>query len=59
MPTSRDADTLYDLFSDPDVMHGLGKDPVSAPEEARAIIQEWTRPGLTQEVMVSQKLDGL
>jgi RimJ/RimL family protein N-acetyltransferase len=22
-------------------MHGLGKDPVSAPEEARAIIQAW------------------
>src|SRR2546428_12614666 len=22
-------------------MHGLGKDPLSAPEEARAIIQEW------------------
>ena len=22
-------------------MHGLGKEPVSAPEEARAIIQEW------------------
>ena len=22
-------------------MHGLGKDPVSAPEEARAIIQKW------------------
>jgi hypothetical protein len=22
-------------------MRGLGKDPVSAPEEARAIIQEW------------------
>jgi len=22
-------------------MHGLGKEPLSAPEEARAIIQEW------------------
>ena len=41
MPTPRDADALYDLFTDSNVMHGLGKDPVSAPEEARAIIQEW------------------
>lgn len=40
-PTPRDADALYDLFADSDVMHGLGKDPVSAPEEARAIIEEW------------------
>jgi RimJ/RimL family protein N-acetyltransferase len=40
-PTPRDADALYDLFKDPDVMHGLGKEPVSAPEQARAIIEEW------------------
>ena len=39
--TPQDADALYDLFTDSDVMHGLGKEPVSAPEEARAIIQEW------------------
>ncbi len=39
--TPQDADGLYDLFADSDVMHGLGKEPVSAPEEARAIIQEW------------------
>jgi RimJ/RimL family protein N-acetyltransferase len=24
-PTPRDADALYDLFKDPEVMHGLGK----------------------------------
>ena len=41
MPTPRDADALYDLFTDSDVMHGLGKEPVPAPKEARAIIQEW------------------
>jgi RimJ/RimL family protein N-acetyltransferase len=40
-PTPRDSDALYDLFKDPDVMHGLGKEPVSAPEQARAIIEEW------------------
>jgi RimJ/RimL family protein N-acetyltransferase len=39
-PTPRDADALYDLFKDPDVMHGLGKEPVSAPEQARAIIED-------------------
>ena len=41
MPTLRDADALYDLFTDSEVMHGLGKEPVSAAEEARAIIEEW------------------
>jgi RimJ/RimL family protein N-acetyltransferase len=40
-PTPRDADALYDLFKDPDVMHGLGKEPVSGPEQARAIVEEW------------------
>ena len=40
-PTPQDAGALYDLFSDPDVMHGLGKEPVSAPEQARAMIEEW------------------
>ena len=40
-PTLRDAAALYDLFKDPDVMHGLSKEPVTAPEEARAILEEW------------------
>jgi RimJ/RimL family protein N-acetyltransferase len=40
-PTPRDADALFDLFTDSGVMHGLNKEPVSAPEQARAIIQEW------------------
>jgi len=40
-PTPGDAEALYDLFRDPDVMHGLGKEPVSAPEHARAIIEGW------------------
>ena len=39
-PTPRDADALYELFKDPDVMHGLGREPVSAPEQSRAIIEE-------------------
>ena len=39
--TLRDADVLYDLFKDADVMHGLGKEPVSAPVQGRAIVEEW------------------
>ncbi len=40
-PIPRDANALYDLFTDSEVMHGLGKEPVSAPAEARAIVEEW------------------
>jgi [ribosomal protein S5]-alanine N-acetyltransferase len=39
-PTPLDAEALYGLFADPEVMHGLGKGPVSALEEARAMIEE-------------------
>jgi RimJ/RimL family protein N-acetyltransferase len=40
MPVSQDAEDLYDLFADAEVMRGLGKEPVSAVEEVRAIIEE-------------------
>lgn len=40
-PDPEDADALYDLFTDSEVMHGLDKEPVSTREEARAIIEEW------------------
>jgi RimJ/RimL family protein N-acetyltransferase len=39
-PTLQDADALYELFDDPDVMHGLGKEPVPGREQARAIVEE-------------------
>ncbi len=49
-PTLRDAEGLYDLFADPEVMHGLGKEPVSGLEETRATIEagmgDWRRDGL-------------
>ena len=49
-PTPRDADALYDLFGDSEVMRGLGREPVSASEEARALvdggIDGWRRDGL-------------
>jgi len=41
MPTPRDAGALADLLADPDVMGGLGKEPVSSFDEARAMIEEW------------------
>jgi RimJ/RimL family protein N-acetyltransferase len=39
-PTPGDAEALYDLFADPEVMYGLDKEPVSALEEARAMIED-------------------
>jgi RimJ/RimL family protein N-acetyltransferase len=39
MPAAEDADDLYDLFADAEVMQGLGKEPVSAVEEVRAMIE--------------------
>ena len=49
-PTLRDAEGLYDLFSDPEVMHGLNKEPVTALEDARAMIEAgiggWRTDGL-------------
>ena len=50
VPDVRDADGLYGLFADPDVMRGLGKDPISTLEEARTMIEEgiggWRTDGL-------------
>jgi RimJ/RimL family protein N-acetyltransferase len=40
-PTARDAEALYDLFADRQVMDGLGMTPVSALEEAGAMIDGW------------------
>jgi RimJ/RimL family protein N-acetyltransferase len=39
-PTPGDADALYDLFADPEVMQGLNRQPISAVEDAAAIIEE-------------------
>lgn len=49
-PTPLDASALYDLFADPEVMRGLNREPVSALEEARAMIEGgidgWRTDGL-------------
>ena len=42
MPTSADAEALYDLFTDPGIMHALGKEPVSSLDEAHA----WAEDGI-------------
>jgi RimJ/RimL family protein N-acetyltransferase len=39
-PTPGDAEALYELFADPEVMFGLGKEPVPALGEARAVIED-------------------
>ena len=39
VPASQDAEDLYDLFADAEVMQGLGKNPVSAVEEVGAVIE--------------------
>ena len=49
-PSPLDAEALYDLFADPEVMHGLGKEPVAGLLDARAMIEEgivgWRTDGL-------------
>ena len=39
VPAPQDAEDLYDLFADAEVMQGLGKERVSAVEDVRAIIE--------------------
>jgi RimJ/RimL family protein N-acetyltransferase len=50
VPTSQDDEDLYDLFADAEVMQGLGKEPVSAVEEVRSVIEGmiggWRTDGL-------------
>jgi RimJ/RimL family protein N-acetyltransferase len=49
-PTPRDAEALYELFADAVVMKGLGREPVSAVEDVRAMIDAmiigWRTEGL-------------
>jgi RimJ/RimL family protein N-acetyltransferase len=49
-PTSNDAEALYRLFADEEVMEGLGREPVSAVEDVRAMIDgmigDWRTEGL-------------
>ena len=61
-PLRSDAEALYDLFADAEVMQGLGKEPVSAVEDVRAIIEEgmiggWRTDGLGAFVLVTTGTD--
>jgi RimJ/RimL family protein N-acetyltransferase len=60
-PTPHDAETLYDLFADPEVMHGLGKEPVSTLEEARVMIEDgiggWRIDGLGPFILETAAAD--
>ena len=61
VPTSRDAEDLYDLFADAEVMRGLGKEPVSAVEEVRAMIEGviggWRTDGLGAFILETAATD--
>jgi RimJ/RimL family protein N-acetyltransferase len=50
MPASTDAEALYDVFADAEVMLGLGRTPVSTVEDVQAIIESmlhgWRTDGL-------------
>jgi RimJ/RimL family protein N-acetyltransferase len=60
-PTSEDADALYNLFADPEVMDRLGKEPVSALEEARAMIGDgiggWRTDGIGPFILETATAD--
>jgi RimJ/RimL family protein N-acetyltransferase len=49
-PTLHDAEALHELFADPEVMHGLNKEPLSGLGDSRAMIEggiaSWSRDGL-------------
>jgi len=61
VPASQDAEDLYDLLADADVMWGLGKEPVSAVEEVRAVIEgmirDWRSDGLGAFVLETTTTD--
>jgi RimJ/RimL family protein N-acetyltransferase len=62
MPASEDAAGLYDLFADAEVMHDLGKEPVAAVEEVRALIEEgmiggWRTDGLGPFILETAAAD--
>jgi RimJ/RimL family protein N-acetyltransferase len=47
-PTPGDGEALYDLFADEEVMEGLGREPVSAVDDVRAMIEGMIRGWRTE-----------
>jgi len=60
-PTPHDAEALYDLFADEEVMGGLNREPVSALEDARAMIEEgmggWRTDGIGPFILQTKGTD--
>jgi RimJ/RimL family protein N-acetyltransferase len=60
-PTPHDAEALYDLFADEEVMGGLNREPVSAVEHVRAMIEEgmggWRTDGLGPFILQTRGTD--
>ena len=60
-PTPHDAEALYDLFADEEVMGGLNREPVSAVEHVRAMIEEgmggWRTDGLGPFILQTRETD--
>ena len=60
-PTPHDAEALYDLFADEEIMGGLNREPVSAVEHARALIDEgmggWRTDGLGPFILQTRETD--
>lgn len=62
VPAARDAEDLYHLFADAEVMRGLGREPVSGVEGARAIIEDemlggWSTDGIGAFVLETAATD--
>ena len=60
-PTPHDAKGLYDLFADEEIMGGLNREPISAVEHARAMIEEgmggWRTDGLGPFILQTRETD--
>jgi RimJ/RimL family protein N-acetyltransferase len=60
-PTPHDAEALHDLFADEEVMEGLGREPVSAVEDVRAMIEGmiggWRTEGLGPFILETAATD--
>jgi RimJ/RimL family protein N-acetyltransferase len=60
-PTPHDAEALYNLFADEEIMGGLNREPVSAVERARAMIEEgmggWRADGLGPFILQTRGTD--
>ena len=60
-PTAHDAEALYDLFADEEIMGGLNRDPVSTVEHARTLIEEgmggWRTDGVGPFILQTSGTD--